>query len=66
MLKAMIMVLCDACGQQFLFGRTTACEPNAFRFNTNVLSAMLRDYDWRVEGKEHFCLECWGEIMAPH
>jgi hypothetical protein len=65
MLKALIQVQCDSCNQLFLFARTTACEPNALRFNTNVLMAMLREYQWTVENKEHYCLECWGEIAAP-
>lgn len=67
MLKVMIMVNCDSCSQQFLFARTSLCDPNAWRFNTNVLMAMLQDYQWKVEdgGLEHYCLECWGEINAP-
>lgn len=67
MLKAMIMAICDSCGQQFLFARTTKCDSDAWRFNTIVLTAMLRDYHWTVEaqGEEHYCLECWHEIGAP-
>jgi hypothetical protein len=62
MLKALIQVVCDSCSQQFFFTRASTCEPNAWRFNTTVLTAMLQQYQWRVEGKEHYCLECWGEM----
>jgi hypothetical protein len=65
MLKAMIMAFCDSCQQQFLFARTSRCELDAWRFNTKVLTVMLQEYDWKVEGSDHYCLECWGELAAP-
>lgn len=62
MMKVLIQVECDSCNQSFFFARASTCEPNAWRFNTSVLTAMLRQYDWRVEDKEHYCLDCWGEM----
>jgi hypothetical protein len=65
MLKALIQAECDSCSQQFFFARASVCEPNAWHFNTTVLLAMLRQYDWKVEDKEHYCLEYWNEIAQP-
>jgi hypothetical protein len=66
MLKALMLIDCDACSQQFAYARSTACNPDAWRINTKALMAMLQEYRWKVDERkqEHYCLDCWGEIAS--
>jgi hypothetical protein len=62
MLKLVIHVACDECGKRFFFARESDYTTDALRFNTTVLTAMLRDYDWEQldsgKDRQHFCQEC--------
>jgi hypothetical protein len=60
MLKALLLIECDSCNLQFFFARVSASEPDALRFNSTVLSAMILDYHWisSDDGKSHLCLNC--------
>lgn len=61
MLKVWMFIECDSCNEQFYFARGSTTDSN-WHHNALVLTQMVRQYDWVVQGKEHFCLECWGEI----
>lgn len=62
MLKLVIHVACDDCGQRFFFARESEYTTDALSFNTMALIAMLPHYRWEETRSEqdryHFCPEC--------
>lgn len=62
MLKLFIHIVCDDCGQSFLFARQSEYATESLSFNLSALSAMLPHYRWdllkKEEGAYHYCPEC--------
>lgn len=60
MLKMLILISCDACGQQFLYARTSSCNQYAWYTDSSALTAMACEYHWTIaeRGKYHYCPDC--------
>ena len=69
MLKLLIQIHCDGCGQNFPFARLSDYSTDSLSFNTNVLSAMLPDCFWWLvknnDERSHLCQECWNDCNVP-
>jgi hypothetical protein len=69
MLKLLININCDECGQSFHFARHSEYNTDALSFNLNALSSMLSHYRWeRVKNKEnlyHYCSDCVANFCVP-
>jgi hypothetical protein len=66
MLKLTLQIICDGCGQLFIFARVSDYTTDALGFNTRALTAMLPHY-WWAQVKEdderfHYCQECYDQF----
>lgn len=66
MLKLLIHIACDECGQRFLFARESEYTANGVRFSAKVLTGMLPDYHWTWTETEtnifHYCPDCYNNF----
>jgi len=62
MLKLIVQIQCDECGELFHIARASLCTADALGFNTRTLTAMLPEFHWRLCTSEktryHYCPNC--------
>ena len=64
MLKTLLLIICDDCGQQFLYARTSSANSGPSSVDISALTAFALDktYRWTAtqDGKQryHYCPEC--------
>jgi protein-arginine kinase activator protein McsA len=64
MLKTLLVIICDDCGQQFLYARSSEANRGPSSVDISALTAMALDktYRWTATEDEnrryHFCPEC--------
>ena len=64
MLKTLLLIICDDCGQQFLYARTASDNRAPSSVDVSALTSMALDktYRWTTTRYEerwyHYCPEC--------
>ena len=71
MLKTLLLLICDTCGQQFLYARSSEANKAPSFVDAAALTAMASEktYRWTIirDGKQwyHYCPECSCDYSEP-
>jgi hypothetical protein len=64
MFRTVLLIVCDDCGEQFLYARTCPANSAPSSLDVHALTAFAKDktYRWTVSSHDsrqyHFCPEC--------